>query len=243
MFRYPPFDMVLTGMSIMTDWETNERLTEAVRTIFRLSEEEETISVKNQKFPRTAMSYMIADLEGIDSSQITECRMAICFKQPKHQFIINVYDDGVIDKPPLQLNMFLENLKGIIAKKSINVRLNELYNPKFSSFITIDHFDKNNLNLDHLSSLVLENCVLSSISAQIGHLPISYLSLTGSTLGTSQLEQDTFWDWMSVDTIGETLNILEMNSVGLETLPYEIIFLRKLETLSIAYNKLVNLIK
>lgn len=242
MFRFPPFDMVLTGMSIMTNWETNERLTGAVRTIFRLSEEEETLSVKNQKFPRNSMTYMIADLEGIDSSPITEGRMAICFKLPKHQFIIDAYDGGVIDKPPLQLNMFLENLKGIIAKKSINVRLNELYNPRFSQYITIDHFDRNKLNLNHLSSLILENCVLSSLPTQIGHLPISYLSLTKSTLGTSQFEQDTFWNWMSVDTIGETLNILEMNSVGLETLPYEIIFLRKLETLSIACNKLVNLI-
>lgn len=85
----------------------------------------------------------------------------------------------------------------------------------------------------------MENCVLPNLPVHIGHLPIVYLSLSGSKLGMSQYDRDTLWDWMTVDTIDKTLTTLKMDAIGLQTLPFEIMHLKKLQTLSIAKNKLV----
>lgn len=119
-------------------------------------------------------------------------------------------------------------------KKNVN-----RFDPGSSEFVAVDHFDKRIINMKQLNKLVLENCALSSLPLEMGHLPISYLSLTGSTLSTLRRDQDIFWDWMTLSTINSTLKTLKMDSVGMENVPFEIKFLKNLETLSVAKNKLV----
>lgn len=46
---------------------------------------------------------------------------------------------------------------------------------------------------------------------------------------------------MYEDTISETLRILEMNRVSLESVPFKIVYLKNLHTLSLAENLLVSL--
>lgn len=118
-------------------------------------------------------------------------------------------------------------------------RLSNRFDPGSFEFVADTHFDKRILNMKHLNRLILENCNLPTLPIDIGNLPIEYLSLTGSKLATTQIEQDTFWNWMSMNTISNTLDTLKMDSVDLKVLPFETLFLKNLRSLSVSNNSLV----
>lgn len=166
------------------------------------------------------------------------------FKQPMHLVLIQADDKTM-------LNMFFRQMRDIISGKKVVIGTRNMpkvlppkknvnrYDPGSSEYVAIDHFDKRIMNMKQLSKLVLEKCTLSSLPLEMGHLPISYLSLAGSTLSTIQYDRDIFWDWMTIDTIENTLKTLKMDSIGLKKIPFEIKFLKNLETLSVAKNNMV----
>lgn len=202
------------------------------------------VSVKNSNFPN-CINYKVSDLKQLHCNFIDEGRLGMRFKQPEHLLLV------LADSIP-KLKLFLKQIKEIANGKNVAIGTRNMpktvppkekvvnrYDPLSTEFVAIECFDKRVLNMRQLNKLVLENCTLSSIPLEIGNLPISYLSLSGSKLSEEQYHQDIFWDWMSIDTIENTLKTLKMNSIGLKKIPFEIRFLKNLEALYVANNNLV----
>jgi len=109
-----------------------------------------------------------------------------------------------------------------------------------SEIKVVDSFDNRILNMKCLSTLVLEDCNSLVLPEEIGHLPIKNLNISGSEMPTSQHAQDIYWNWTSKPTISGTLRTLKMDSINLTKLPFEILYLKNLQTLSINNNLLVS---
>ncbi|VVC43936.1 Leucine-rich repeat domain, L domain-like [Cinara cedri] len=210
----------------------NTKLT-VYRSSLSLTENESGVVFLSWKYQRVCRNisreYKLVDLVGLFTDLVSDGKVAFCFRNPREELLVNA------DQPD-DLNLFLIDLDVVISSRHLDISLDRHFNPEFSRFISVEHFDRTNLDAKHLSTVILENCVLSSMPIDIGNLPISYLSLSGCTINTQQRE---FWDWMSMDTISKTLIIFEMNSIGLNALPFEIFYLSKLQTLSVAKNNLV----
>jgi len=97
-------------------------------------------------------------------------------------------------------------------------------------------------NFDILTNLVLENVGVRCLVGLENMTHLRSISLSGSELGKTRREKDTFWNWMSLKNIGKSLTILLIDNVDLRVVPFEMQNLTKLETLSMAHNKLVSLI-
>lgn len=203
------------------------------------------LTIKNSMYPN-CINYKVVDLEAIHTKFVKDGKATLRFKQPKHQILLNADDRNM-------LFMFLRQIQDIISGKDVKIGTRQIpkkippkkevnrFDPSVREFIATDRFDKRILNMRQLHSLILENCILPSLPENIGDLPISSLSISGSKLSTtSQYDQDIYWNWMSKITIGNTLTSLKMDSVNLKILPFEIMFLRKLQDLSLAKNKLVS---
>jgi len=184
-------------------------------------------------------------LQNIYHNFIQEGKMGLEFSEPRQALLIVCEDKRL-------LYLFFRQLKNIINGNDVIIstcqmpknvpaknKLINRFDPSSLQFVAVSRFDNRVLNMRHLSKLVLEDCDLPTIPVQIGHLPIKYLSITGSKLPTSENEQDVFWNWTSVTTICSTLTTLKMDSVGIKKLPFEIFFLKNLQTLSASNNSLV----
>lgn len=202
------------------------------------------LSVKNSMYPN-CINYKITDLDRMFTKCLNERKFGLQFKHPSHLLLI-VADDLNM------LKMFHRQLQDIVDGKYVNIGQRQMpktlspkvivnpFDPRSTQFIGVDHFDRRILNMTHLSKLVLDNCILSSLPEELGHLPITYLSISGCKLPTSSTyDQYIFWNWTSKDTICKSLTTLKMDSIELNKLPFEIIFLSNLDTLSVAKNKLV----
>lgn len=202
------------------------------------------VSVKNALYPNS-ITYNVDQLEDLHCKFIKDGKLGLRFTQPNHLVLIHADDK-------LMIKMFLSQIQDILVGKSVMIgtrhmprkvppkrKLMSRFNPISFEFVADNHFDKRILNMKHLNRLILENCNLPSLPIDIGNLPIECLSLTGSKLATTQFEQDTFWNWMSMKTISNTLDTLKMDSVDLKVLPFETLFLKNLRSLSVANNGLV----
>lgn len=190
------------------------------------------------------MSYKLTMLQNIYHKFINDGKIGLEFSEPKQALLI-VCDDKRL------LYLFFRQLKTIIAGKNVNIRTHLMpktvptkkvqmnrFDPMALQFSSIQRFDNRILNMRHLKTLLLEDCDLPKIPFQIGQLSLEYFSISGSKLPTSKNEQDVLWNWTSITTICNSLRTLKMDSIGLKTLPFEISFLKNLETLSARNNKL-----
>jgi len=202
------------------------------------------VCVKNSMFPNNK-SYKLAMLQTISQKFIKEGKLGLEFSEPRQALLIECDDKK-------KLYMFFRQLKIIISGKKIklceNVRpktlpaediLGNRFDPMALQFVSIKRFDNRVLNMIHLKKLVLENCDLPVIPFQLGQLCIEYFSISGSKLPTSINEQNVFWNWTSIITICKSLTTLKLDSIGLKKLPFEIFFLKNLNTLSASNNSLV----
>jgi len=96
------------------------------------------------------------------------------------------------------------------------------------------------IDVTHLTKIFLENCYLPHLPEAIGDLTLTTISLNGSTINTSKNGLDLFWDWMTKHNISTSLNVLAMDSIGLDKLPFEIMHLKHLKVLTVSNNKLVS---
>jgi len=175
---------------------------------------------------------------------LEEGRLGLQFKEPEEIFYIECQNKWL-------LYMFYRALMRIVNRNDVFINENQTpytvhlnnavidHFDLYAKFIAVDGFDNRVLNLRCLSTLVLQNCKSLVLPEEIGHLPIKNLNISGSKMPTSQHAQDIYWNWTSKPTIGGTLTTLEMDTVSLKRLPFEILHLKKLQTLSINNNKLV----
>lgn len=206
------------------------------------------LSIRNSKYPN-CIDYRVKNLNRVHDKFIDDGKLGLGFNHPRHMVLIQSDNRSA-------LKLFLRQISEMFSGKKVNVatrpmpkkvpaakvRSADRFDPESRVFKAVDRFDNRVLNMRHLSSLVLENCTLPSLPQHLGQLPIIYMSLSHSRLAASQYDQDTFWDWMVEDVIGQSLTILKMDSVGLKTLPFEILYLKNLQSLSVSKNKLVIII-
>lgn len=199
------------------------------------------VCVKNSMYPNIKF-FNLAMLKNLYNKFITEGKMGLEFRDPKQVLLID-------SKHKSEVLMFYTHIKAIVDGKNVKISTHKMpktvsikkavinrFDPTAIEFIAVDRFDNRVLNMRHLSTLVLEKCDLPTIPVEIGRLPIKYLSISGSKLPTNQ---DTFWNWMSITKICNTLTVLKMDSIGMKKLPFEIMFLKNLQTLSATNNSLV----
>jgi len=198
-------------------------------------------------FPN-CINYKVANIDKVHSKFVNDGKLGLRFKQPQHLLLIQAEDKKM-------LKMFLHQIQDILNGKNVIIASRHMpkavppkkevvnpLDPETLEYTAINRFDKRILNMNNLNKLVMENCILPSLPVHIGNLPISYLSLSFSDLNAPlQYDRDTYWNWMSMDTISNTLTTLKMDSIGMKIFPFEIFFLRNLETLSVAKNKLTYL--
>jgi len=147
-----------------------------------------------------------------------------------------------------QINDIRAGKKVVIAKrtmpKAVPAKRNVMnrFDPSAIEFTAIERFDNRILNMNNLKKLVLDNCTVPMLPEQLGNLPIEYLDLSNITMlntEESRLNRGKLWDWMCMDKIGATLKTLKMNKIGMNFLPFELLYLTELEVLSLANNNLV----
>lgn len=202
------------------------------------------VSVKNSMY-KQCITYKIRNIVDVYSKFVKEGKLGLVFKDPKHQVLIKA--DNV-----KMLEIFFSQLQNIILGKPVFITtcrmpkivpskksLVKKFDPMNVEFIAIDRFDNRVLNMKNLKKLVLEDCTLSSLPLMLGNLPIEYLSLSNSVVGTTEHGKDTRWDCLTLDTICNTLKTLKIDSIDLYAVPFEILFLKNLQLLCLADNKLV----
>lgn len=200
--------------------------------------------LKNSYYP-DGKTYKVLNLHSIFFVFLKEGRLGLQFKKPEEILYIECQNKRL-------LFMFYCALMHIVNGKDVfidenqtpdTVHLNNAvidhFDPYANEFIAVDGFDNRILNMRCLSTLVLQDCKSLVLPEEIGHLPIKNLNISGSQMPTSQYVQDIYWNWTSKPTIGGTLTTLMMDTVSLKRLPFEILHLKRLQTLSVNNNKLV----
>lgn len=181
-------------------------------------------------FRRDHPTYDLKHLDGITVPSAELGRLAFRFKHPNHQIVVHADDC-------CKLSSFLKVFRVAIVNSGLPI--NEVYCFKLP-FYHFTRTTKHILNISKLSTLRLENIVLPAVPAVMDpYMPVSYLSLTGSSFGSTH-QKNSFWHW-AMNNISETLTYLEMNSMGLKIVPVDILFFKNLQALSLANNELVKM--
>lgn len=207
-----------------------------IAVMHKLGQHDVVFLINNKLRLSNRIMYKVKDIDGFYDSELNNGWLAIRFLEPKHMIIL--YTQCLRERGrfwewfvnPLLISM--RHIGGIVLDKA--------FNPKLSKFMGCEYFNRKTMDIGCLSTIILEDVNLPSLPESLGHTPISYISLSRSTLGLSNGEPETFWNWMLKSTICDTLKVLELNSNNLEGLPFEIIFLKELTTLSVSKNKLVS---
>lgn len=205
------------------------------------------IRIQNSMHP-SGINYRISDLVFVYNKFMKDGKLTLRFKEPKHQILFNADDKSLLPH-------FLEQINNICRGRHVRISSTKLpkkiprkketinrFGPDTTEFQTIEQFDYRILNMHHLTSLSLKNCPLPVLPAELGNLPIQYLNLSGCSLPSLINQQALLWNWMSGNTINLTLTHLEMNSLDLELIPFEMMYLKNLKTLCMNKNRLVILI-
>ncbi|KAF0767941.1 leucine-rich repeat and death domain-containing protein 1-like [Aphis craccivora] len=176
------------------------------------------------------ISYLLTDLKGVVSY---DKKVVLKFQHPEHEMLVMTGDIDTAKK-------FKEDL--ISLAKSLNLHIEELFPHSILSHFgsIVGCHTLQNMDVSTLRIIALENCYLPNLPEGLGNLTISSLSLNGSKLNIPTCGINTVWNWMTKRKISTSLNVLEMNSMGLERLPFEIIYLKRIQALSVSNNKLVS---
>lgn len=201
------------------------------------------LCVKNSKFPNS-IQYKLADLKTFHSRFVNEGKLSFEFRHPRHNVLFKGDDVNMV-------MLFLKQIRKMLKREDVKIlgqqmpkavpskKKLSLFDPMSFEHEAIGRFDSRILNMKHLSKLVLENCTLLPLPVELGDLPVTYLSLSRSNISSLTRDSIFFWDWMCGDTICNTLVTLKMDSIDLRLLPLEIMYLKNLQTLSVAHNSLV----
>lgn len=229
-----------SGFVVIADVITDERLTKSMRT---------TMEVRGNRLycgthdghvigrVKSAYSYYeLSDLDGLHFDGSFD-RLTLRFLNNDH--ILFVVGDNGADDDNRMIALARDIRRALLRMKRLaNLDPEFDYDPFFDRYVSSAKFEKHNALLvdRHLSTLVLENVVIDTVPAELFKGPITHLSLSKSAFG---LCKDKFWDWISTSGVCETIEILELNSMEMNNLPFEIMYMENLRVLSVANNKLV----
>lgn len=175
------------------------------------------------------------DMEGIlVDSEILPGRLAFRFRETAHEIIVQT------DSRSMMLQ-FMQMLTELLRMRNILIQsLTNTFQTDFDQYICISHINFQRLDTTNLSKLMLENIILPSGPFKIDQIPVTYLSLSGSSF-ESKTQENSFWDCI-VTSVGEKLTCLILNNMNLKILPFDVLFMKNLQILSVANNVLVSLI-
>jgi hypothetical protein len=209
--------------------------------LFKRVNDDYYLCVKNSKYPNIAF-FDLTMVKKFYHQFVADGKLGLELIKPKIILLIDSEDKS-------DVYTLYTLIKDIVDGKKVNIATCQMpktvsdkkvvvnrFDPTALEFVAVDRFDNRVLNMRHLTTLVLENCELPTIPVEVGSLPITYLSISGSKLPT---DQDTFWNWTSITVICDTLTTLKMDSIGITRLQFEILFLKNLQTLSATKNELV----
>lgn len=202
------------------------------------------LCVKNSMYPNN-IRYKLDDLDKMHSRFVSEGKLSFCFNQPRHLVLLQGDDKKAVLELMTEIQKIMNGEKVNVTKQEMpkdvvsKKKVIDMFSPECLKFIVIDQFDSRILNMRNLKRLIMEKCSLPFLPEQIGDLPIEYLSLTGSDITATQPNRDTYWNWMCAERISNTLTTLKLDCLGLSSLPFELMYLKNLEILSLGFNSLV----
>jgi len=184
------------------------------------------------RFVRTR--YNLDDLDGLYTDDAYPDRMALRFGLYEHNVILICQDIT-------RIQTILSAIHRYMTLKNRMHIVNNGYRLDMDSYSCRKYYDIESIE-NNLTNVLIENVHVRSLKGLARMQYIQCISLTGSTLGKTALEKETFWNWMSSSTISKSLTVLILDNVDLREVPFEMRNLYNLETLSMADNKLVSLI-
>jgi len=222
----------ITGFVFVNNMASGRKLgTRENRTIVSIKKEDGSHFVHvNMSLNAEHLMYLLEDLKGVVNY---EEKVVLRFRYPRHDVLVMTDNFDTAKK-------FKEDL--ISLTKSLNLQIEELFPHGILSHFgcIVGCRTLQNMDVSILRMIALENCNLPYLPEGLGNLTISSLSLNGSKLNIPTSGSNTVWNWMTKRKISTSLNVLEMNAMGLERLPFEIIYLKRIRALSVSNNKLVS---
>lgn len=220
--------------AIVEDSETGVRLCQSLSVIISINVTPEQNNLVVAHGRSIEGEYNLEELVGVYTDDAYPDRVALKFRSYKQNvvFLCSIHT---------HIQNILSFIHEYIALNDKDHIINNGYKLDMGSFSCLKHYALK-FEYDILTNLVLENVRVRCLVGLENIPHLRSISLSGSELGKTRLEKDTFWTWMSLKNIGNSLTILLMDNVDLMVVPLEMQNLTKLETLSMAHNKLVSLI-
>lgn len=220
--------------AIVEDSETGERLCPSLSSIVSITVSPEDNSLLVARGRSIQTEYQLEDLVGFYKDDDYPDRVALKFKSHKHNVVL-------LCSVHTHIQNIMSFIHEYIALNDKDNIINNGYKLDMGSFSCMKRYALE-FDFEILSSLVLENVGVRCLVGLDNMPHLRSISLSGSELGKTRREKDIFWNWMSLKNIGKSLTILLLDNVDLKVVPFEMQNLTKLETLSMAHNKLVSLI-
>uniref|UniRef100_A0A2S2NAF1 Uncharacterized protein n=1 Tax=Schizaphis graminum TaxID=13262 RepID=A0A2S2NAF1_SCHGA len=217
--------------SIVMDSMTCERLEPSHSAIITINVTPQLNNIIVARGRNVQSHYNLNELSGVYTDKAYPDRLAMRFKDQRKTLIVLCHDKTHIRNILLYVNEFLD-----LNNKTQLV--NGAYRLDMGSFSCLKRFNFQEIKYN-VTNLILENVVVCTLKGLTTMSHIQCISLSGSTLGRTPLEKETFWNWMTFPNIEDSLTVLLMDSINLTTVPFEMQYLHKLQSLSMADNKLL----
>ncbi|XP_029343036.1 uncharacterized protein LOC107884115 [Acyrthosiphon pisum] len=216
--------------AIIEDSETGERLCPSLSSIISINVSPEDNSLLIARGRSIQTEYKLEELVGLYTDDAYPDRVALKFRSHKHNVLL-------LCSVQTHIQNILSFIHEYIALNDQDHIINNGYKLDMGSFSCMKRYTLE-FNFEILSNLVLENVGVRCLIGLENMPHLRSISLSGSELGKTRREKDTFWNWMLLKNIGKSLTILLMDNVDLRVVPFEMRNLTNLETLSMAHNKL-----
>lgn len=176
------------------------------------------------------LEFNLEELSGLYTDDAYPDRLAVRFSEQKKNVIVLCQD-----LEHIQTILFF--IRRYMTLNDWTHIVNDEYKFDMGSFSCLKRYDFGSTKGNITN---LKNVVVSSLKVLTTMSHMKCISLTGSTLGRTPFEKDTFWNWMNYPNIEDSLTVLLLDSINLTEVPFELQYLSKLETLSMAHNNLVS---
>lgn len=226
------------GFMIIVDLVTDARITKSMRLTMEIRRNRLYCAMsQGQEIGRYTLRHSYYDLIDLNGMHLSKKFNKMTLRFPNAEHILFIVGDNRECLVSLK-----KDIKQAMRRLQCITNLEKGFNfdQYFDNYVCLNEFHRFSLlNESMLTSLILENVVINIVPVKPMDSRIALLSLSNSKLG---LIKDKFWDWLSTSGICKTLQILEINSMELESLPFEIMYMENLHTLSVVNNKLVSII-